>query len=105
MCAKNKKLIIKLIQQDLKHNQLTTGLRQLGLDTNLHNLEIMDIVAQLMGISEPSEKWIETYIDFLNKADQYNISNKGNELIILAKNCYEKLILCMNKENNLQENS
>lgn len=91
-------MIICLIQQDLKHNQLTGGLRRLGLDTSLHNLEIIDIVAELMGVEEVSDKWVEIYVGFLEQANKYEISDNGKELLPVASECYKQLLSCWNME-------
>ena len=49
----SKKLIIALIQQDLKHSQLILGLDDLGLEaSDKHSLEMFDIVANLMQVPE-----------------------------------------------------
>ncbi len=90
----NKNLIIKLIQQDLKHNQLVVGLQKIGLNTDLHNLEIIDIVAHLMGIKEISNKWLITYVSFLEQSSKFEVSDSGKDLIPLAKACYKQLLHC-----------
>ena len=47
----DKSQIIHLIQQDLKHSQLTEALRNLGLDDGgLYSLDLMSLVAQLMQV-------------------------------------------------------
>lgn len=90
----SEKLIVKLIQQDLKHNQLTVGLQKIGLDTNLHDLEIIDVVAQLMGIKDISNEWLETYISFLEQSSKFEVSDNGKDLTPLAKACYKELLQC-----------
>lgn len=47
----NKALVIRLIQQDLKHSQLTEQLRQMGWDDGgLYALDLMTLVAELMEV-------------------------------------------------------
>ena len=89
----DKTLIIQLIQQDLRHNQLTGGLRKTGLHTDLHNLELLTVVARFMGIGreEVSDEWGEIYVSFLEKALDYPITERGNELLPLAEKCYTLL--------------
>ena len=88
-----KKLTIRLIQQDLKHTQLCDGLRRLGLhDNGLHSLNILPLVAELMGISQTSDDWEDVYLSFLKKASDYPVSDLGTELMALAGECYEGLV-------------
>ncbi len=47
-----RELVISLIQLDLKHNQLTKGFTKLGLDPNVRSLEIVEVVARLMGVEK-----------------------------------------------------
>jgi hypothetical protein len=91
---KHKKLIISLIQQDLKHNQLTQGLLQIGLDQGgMHDLDILSIVAMLMGIPEGSisNRWIDVYVSFMRESHKMEIPTRGENLLPLAQKCYELL--------------
>ncbi|MEX2568239.1 MAG: hypothetical protein WD431_19995 [Cyclobacteriaceae bacterium] len=46
-------LLIELILQDLKHNQLILGLDRLNLDAGYcHFLGILDLIKRLMGVPE-----------------------------------------------------
>jgi len=105
MDTKNKEIIISLIQQDLKHNQLTTGLKNIGLDPGIHSLEIIKIVARLMGIeiNNISDQWIETYLNFIEKAHLYKISDLAEELLPLAEECYILLLSCQNIEKQISD--
>ena len=100
MALVNKELIISLIQQDLKHNQLTTGLTLIGHDSEIYSLEIVDIVAQLMGIDkdEISDQWADIYFSFFDQAHHYEVSEKALELKVLATRCFEKLAAIMEYE-------
>ena len=100
----NKDIIVQLIQQDLKHNQLTQGLLKIGLDQGgLHDLDILSVVAQLMGV--PKEKvdgrWFDIYISFMCEADKLELSDRGENLIPLAQKCYEFLIIESEIESRL----
>lgn len=91
---KNKDLIISLIHQDLKHNQLISGLENLGLDgEEVHCLSVLEIVFKLMKIPEGeiSDKWGELYSNFIEEAQNYSITSKGETLIPLAESCYLQL--------------
>ncbi len=83
-------LIPLLIRQDMKHYQFLHGLEQLGLDPQLHHLEIQEIVAQLMGIEEgmASNQWCDTYMHFLDLAALQPITSLGENLQELAEDCY-----------------
>ena len=96
----NKTLIIGLIQQDLKHSQLTSGLESVGLDTSIHTLAIVEIVARLMGAGKAdiSDKWAETYFSCLDQAQTFKISERAEELKPLAEKCYKLLLACENIE-------
>ena len=46
---KKQEIILNLIQQDLKHNQLVIGLDKLGLEgSDIHNLRILEMVSNLI---------------------------------------------------------
>lgn len=93
----DKSQIIHLIQQDLKHSQLTEALRNLGLDDGgLYSLDLISLVAQLMQVShEHMEHFIEIYGNYLDEAVKYPITYLGEHLLPLAKDCHEQLSGCM----------
>ena len=96
----NEELIITLILQDLKHNQLTYGLEKLSLKPGIHCLDIIEVVAQLMGIpkEEISEQFREIYYSFLKQAIEIKISANGEELKPLAEKCYYLISSCQEIE-------
>jgi hypothetical protein len=56
--------IIKLITEDIKHNQLLNGLDNIGLrDDDRYTLSIDLLVADMMGHPETKvpDKWLEAY--------------------------------------------
>ncbi len=92
---KNKELIINLIQQDLKHNQLTAGLRRIGLEgDDIFYLGILELVAQLMKVPNElciGDRWNETYISFMDEAIHFEITDRSDSLRPLAEICYRQL--------------
>ncbi|MFD2099615.1 hypothetical protein [Flagellimonas iocasae] len=89
-----KSQIIHLIQQDLKHSQLTEALRNLGLDDGgLYSLDLISLVAQLMEVSpEHMENFTEIYGSYLDKAAQYPVTYLGEPLFQIAEKCYSDLL-------------
>ncbi len=86
-------LIIELIHQDLKHNQLILGLDRLNLDAGYcHFLGIMDLIQKLMGVSDDEmDEFSAIYMATMHRSLEFPISRSGEELRILATECYEKL--------------
>jgi len=57
-------LIIKLIEQDIRHNQLLNGLNSIGLtDNDTYTLDLDFIISKLMDLLEDSslDKWFDKY--------------------------------------------
>jgi hypothetical protein len=96
----NKNLIIQLLMQDMKHEQLIAALRKLGFESNIHGLKILEIVAGLMGIAEEeiSWEWSEGYVNFMSQVRKYKIKGSGKNLLPLARECYKFLIVCAERE-------
>jgi len=86
----NKDIVIKLLIQDMKQEQLMSGMRELSFQSDLHGSDISAIVAALMGIAEDdiSEDWMEMYLSFIRKAKEYIITDSGTSLRSLAETCY-----------------
>lgn len=89
-----KKLIIALIQQDLKHSQLVVGLDALGLEASeKHCLELLDIVADLMkvpkGIVEMD--WGRVYITYMSECAGIEVESTTAALRPYAEYCYADL--------------
>ena len=86
-------LVIELILQDLKHNQLILGLDRLNLDAGYyHYLAIMDLVQRLMDIpDELTEDFTACYMASMNRCLEFPISRSGEELRPLAAECYDSL--------------
>ena len=65
-----KSLIIRLIQEDLKHSQFILGLDNLGLKASeTHHLELFEVVSELMKVPESAEiSWGKVYSNYMTKA-------------------------------------
>jgi len=100
-----KDLIIRLIQQDMKHNQLTGGLQKIGLNVDLHHLEIIEVVIKLMELStgDASDQWAKTYFSFLEQAAEYEVANNAENLLPLAEECFNLLLACQHIEQRVSE--
>lgn len=93
----NRELVVQLIQQDLKHSQLTETLRHMGLDDGgLYALDLITIVAQLMEVPpHQMDDFAEVYGTFLDEAPQYPTTYLGEALLPVAEECYLKLLGCL----------
>lgn len=90
----NEGLIVKLIQEDLKHHQLTEGLRSIGLEHfGLYNLEIMNMVAELMSMDTEniSDTWVDTYGTYMDQAGVFPLKEINPNLKHIAQECYKAL--------------
>lgn len=92
-----KNLIIHLLIQDMKHEQLISGLTNLGFESQQHTLDIMGVVSGLMHI--PPEKlswhWSDAYMASIKQARQYPITADGQNLLPLAEQCFAVLETCL----------
>lgn len=90
-----KHLIIPILVQDMKHEQLMAGLKRLGFHSDLHYLDLMGVVAELMRIpeAEMNWEWCDVYISFLKQAKQYEVTGDGKNLLPLAEACYAALVI------------
>lgn len=91
----NKELIISLIQQDLKHNQLILGLDELGLATSdKHCLEILDIVASLMQVPEGDIEfdWCRLYVTYMAESKKLGVTHTTETMKPFAEACYDGLV-------------
>ena len=91
---KNEHLIINLIHEDLKHNQLLTAIERIGFDRgNLYNLQLLEIIAKLMKVPKGpiSNRWDEIYAGFMLESINYKVTSRGESLRPLAEVCYKQL--------------
>ena len=98
----SKELIINLIQQDLKHSQLTLGLDDLGLEaSDKHSLEMFDIVADLMQVPEGhlESKWANVYLSFMSECREVEIQHMTTPMKPYAVSCYDELCEILNSGN------
>ncbi len=106
MSNSNKDLILQLIQQDLKHNQLTEGLRHLGLsDDGLYCIDLLSIIERLMEIpdGETGDRCTQVYVSFMCEAHQYGVSDLGKELKPVAEKCYDMMVACLEIERRISD--
>ena len=91
------KLAVRLIQADLKHNQLIAGLEALGFtDNGLQHLNIHHLVENIMEVApEAHNRWAGGYFNFLERAQYYPLSPQGEALLPLAEDCYRQLQCCL----------
>jgi hypothetical protein len=92
----DKNLIVQLLAQDMKHEQLIAALRKIGFESDSHRLKILEIVAGLMGIREEeiSWEWSEGYVNFMCQVRKYKMRGNGENLLPLVEECYQFLIEC-----------
>jgi hypothetical protein len=90
---KKEQLVIKLIQQDLKYNQLLLRLEEIGLEgRDTHYLKLLEIIFKLMSVPKVVEDdWGDLYLSYMQQAIQYKITSKGKTLKPLAEVCYRQL--------------
>ncbi|WP_431163583.1 hypothetical protein [Flagellimonas beolgyonensis] len=89
----NKMVVIRLIQQDLKHSQLTESLRHMGLDDGgLYSLDLMTLVAELMEVPlTKMDQFAAIYGRYLDQATKYPVTHLGEELWDNAEFLYLEL--------------
>lgn len=91
----NKELIIALIQQDLKHSQLVSGLDSLGLEaSDKHCLQILEIVSELMGVPVDGEiefAWGRMYVSLMAEVVHFEVEHTADNLRSYAETCYQEL--------------
>ncbi len=97
-----KDLIVRIILQDLKHNQLIKSLRDLGFDdSGVFSLDLLSIVAGIQEIPEEklSEQWVAIYQNLMDKSTNFPASDLGTELKELAEEGYLLLETCQKLES------
>ncbi|WP_127018522.1 hypothetical protein [Flagellimonas beolgyonensis] len=90
----NKMVVIRLIQQDLKHSQLTEQLRRMGWDDGgLYTLDLMTLVAELLEVPPTQmDQFAKIYGQYLDKVTVYPVTHLGEELLPVAEACYLRLL-------------
>lgn len=87
-------LIIQLIQQDMKHQYLVESICKAGFEAQDQHLDILKIVAQLMGIAPHAitDEWIAIYMKYLD-ASSCRFEEITNETLREhAVTCYAMLL-------------
>jgi hypothetical protein len=97
----NKELIIHLIQQDLKYNQLLSGLERVGLYAEDLHLNLLDIISELMNVPEgkKDDAWTAIYVSFMQQAIEFEVSANKDTLKPLAIACYRELQTLLEDSN------
>ncbi len=88
-----KEIIVSLIHADMMLYQFKAVVQKSGIEINSINLNLIDLVARLMGIGESKipDAWIDLYYDGLGKSEAMPVDPDGNNLYPLAEKCYETL--------------
>jgi hypothetical protein len=84
----NKEVIIEVIKQDMRYNQYITALRRLGIEVYEFELDFVTIVLKLLKLEECPDSWLELYVGFISRSEDYEISPSGTNLYQLAEECY-----------------
>ena len=85
-----KRTIIQLLVEDIKHNQLLTGLYSIGLnDDDKYTLNLDLMIAEMMGVSPIPDAWLDIYHKTMLEIDT-NITEDERQNI--AENLYERLV-------------
>lgn len=90
----NKKVIIELIKQDMHFNQYLAALRKLGIEVYDFELDLIGVVARLMGVKDEdmTDSWTELYVQEIEKCQNVPIEPPGKNLYPLAEECYRALL-------------
>ena len=90
----NKDIAISVIVQDMRFNQYHSALRKLGIEAYDFELELMGIVASLIGKTNEgiSDEWMELYVTEICKSEAVMIEPLGRNLFSLAEQCYNSLM-------------
>jgi len=100
----NEDIIIKLIQMDMKHNQLLSGLEAIGLEGGgLFDLGALEFISKLMEVpgGKIDDRFSAMYISFLKEAPNYKITDRGESLQPLAEMSYRQLSAFVDFETDL----
>ena len=100
----NEDIIIGLIQMDMKHNQLVSGLEAIGLDGDgLFELGALEIISKLMEVPEGEidDRLSTMYTGFLKEAAKYKISYRSESLRPLAELAYRQIRAIVDYETQL----
>jgi len=100
----NEDIIIGLIQMDMKHNQLVSGLEAIGLDDDgLFELGALEIISKLMEFpkGEIDDRLSTMYTGFLKEATKHKISYRSESLRPLAELAYRQIRALVDYETQL----
>jgi len=88
-------LMVELLMADMKHTQLTDGLSALDLSAENHYLGIYDLILKLLELEgcDGVDGFTERYLFYMHKSGHFPITNLGEELRPLARQCYQELFM------------
>ncbi|MCJ8290166.1 MAG: hypothetical protein HRT58_10925 [Crocinitomicaceae bacterium] len=97
-------LIITLIQQDLKHQQLIERVEDLiSIEKEKHHLELLHLVQELMKVPETAElDWGKTYCKYMGIASWFPLESTSDGLRNQAEMCFTHLQAIVEVENEHQ---
>jgi len=81
-------LIIQLIQQDMKHQQLVEYMLKAGFESYMHELDIPNMIAELMGMKDVPDEWMEIYVQCTARTVHYSITGNSEVFREPATACY-----------------
>lgn len=89
----HKKLVINLIQQELKHRQLIASLENLiAVGKEKYHLELLNVVQELIYVNEYEEvDWGKTYCNYMGLASWFPLEPTSDGLRNQAEMCYSYL--------------
>ena len=88
----NRRLILDLIKEDIKNNQLINGFDSLYIDISAYALDLHAIVFELMGFNYYPDSLYEEYFKFMRKVPPIDDKNSPTELSRLAQELYAQLL-------------
>ncbi len=98
---KNKrKLIISLIKDNLINTKLVLGLTDMGLDAGHYYLHLSETIMNLLKIKSVSDGQYKVYQDLCEKVVEIDIYNHPEQLDVLAKDVYKRLLILKHQNNN-----
>ena len=98
----NKDLIISLIKEDLRHNQLVLNLNEMGLDSGgNYDLSLLATIANLMGIptGKVSDQFGDVYESFMRESIKHPVDSNPISFSEMAMRCFNKLVACKDIED------
>ena len=86
------KVIICLIREELKSRRFFEGLREIGLDDNFYQADLLELIMAGLGLRLDSTEQYNFYYDLLNEHSR-RVVEDADELLDEAKRVYKILSL------------